>query len=83
MRMNCRSCDHRLICKSADDDEYHVCSMYDPIMRKTNADRIRSMSDEELADFLYETETQYIPIDLSVENNWLDWLKQEVDNEES
>ena len=44
----------------------------------TNADRIRAMSDEELADFLYETETQYIPIDLSVENNWLDWLKQEA-----
>ena len=48
-------------------------------IKPTNADRIRAMSDEELADFLYETEVQYIPIDLSVENNWLDWLKQEVE----
>ena len=45
----------------------------------TNADRIRAMSDEELADFLYETETQYIPIDLLVENNWLEWLESEVE----
>lgn len=44
-----------------------------------NADRIRSMSDEELAGLLYETETQYLPIGLHVENDWLDWLKQEVE----
>ena len=44
-----------------------------------NIDRIRAMPDEELADFLYEVETQYIPINLSVENDWLDWLKQEVE----
>lgn len=81
MRMNCMSCDHQLICKSADDDEYHVCSMYDPVIRRTNADRIRSMSDEELAELLYETETQYLPIGLHVENDWLAWLKQEVAND--
>lgn len=46
---------------------------------QTNADRIRSMGDEELADLLYETETQYLPIDMHVENDWLDWLKQEVE----
>ena len=78
MRMNCMSCDHQLICKNADDDEYHVCSMYDPVIRRTNADRIRSMSDEELAELLYETETQYLPIGLHVENGWPEWLKQEV-----
>ena len=81
MRMNCMSCDHRLICKSADDDEYHVCSMYDPVIRKTYADRIRSMSDEELAELLYETETQYLPIGLHVENGWPERLKKEVDND--
>ena len=78
MRMNCMNCDHQLICKSADDDEFHVCSMYDPVIRRTNADRIRSMSDEELAELLYETETQYLPIGLHVENGWPEWLKQEV-----
>ena len=79
MRMNCMNCDHHLICRNADDDKNNVCSMYDPIFNRTNADLIRAMSDEELADFLYETETQYIPINLSVENDWLDWLKQEVE----
>ena len=55
----------------------NACGQMD--MMQTNADRIRTMSDDELADFLYETETQYIPIDLKVENDWLDWLKQEVE----
>ena len=49
MQMNCMNCDHQLICRNADDDKNHVCSMYDPIFHKTNADRIRAMSDEELA----------------------------------
>ena len=35
---------------------------------KTNADRIRAMSDEELAAWLDEL----------MEHNWLDWLKREV-----
>lgn len=34
---------------------------------RTQADRIRAMSNEELAYFLYETETQYIPIIHSLE----------------
>lgn len=54
-------------------------TFYEEPKPRINADRIRAMSDEELADFLYETETQYIPINLSVENDWLDWLKQEVE----
>lgn len=42
---------------------------------KTNADRIRTMSDKELARFLtYQTESC-----LSADGNgWLDWLKQET-----
>ena len=46
---------------------------------KTQADRIRSMSDEELAELLYETETQYLPIGLHVKNYWLARLRQEVE----
>ncbi len=38
----------------------------------TNADRIRSMSDEELAEWL-EDRTM-----LPINGLWLDWLKQEV-----
>ena len=39
----------------------------------TNADRIRSMSDEELAEFIYDKNE-----DGSYEA-WLEWLKKEVE----
>lgn len=72
MQMNCMNCDHRLICRNADDDKNHVCSMYDPIFHRTNADRIRAMSDEELARFIsLDDEHEYGGI--------LGWLKQEVE----
>ena len=38
----------------------------------TNADRIRAMTDEELADWLEPRTCQW---------GWLAWLKQEVDDE--
>ena len=54
----------------------HRDGEYEPITRTppmTNADRIRAMSDEELAEFLAGTWNKiYNCLD------WLDWLKQEV-----
>ena len=40
-------------------------------MKQTNADRIRAMSDEELAAWIEE-------ITEDMTTNWLNWLKQEV-----
>jgi hypothetical protein len=50
--------------------------------RQTNADRIRSMTDEEMAEFLYggccrEGETFPCP-DVGCKKCWLDWLKEEA-----
>jgi hypothetical protein len=57
--------------------------------RLTNADRIRQMSDEELAEWLnimqsnawhrgiFNAETKHFP---STNAAWLDWLKQEVED---
>ena len=54
---------------------------------KTNADRIRSMTDEELADFI--TARHYTPLCPvpcceenveNCENCWLEWLRKEVDD---
>lgn len=51
----------------------------------TNADRIRAMSDEELAKFFDGTCTENMggvrcDIGLRCYDCWLDWLKQEVDD---
>lgn len=43
------------------------------MQRQTNADRIRSMTDEELADFLDKTDPVYWN-----RQTWLDWLKEEA-----
>lgn len=49
---------------------------YKPV---TNADRIRAMSDEELALFIHNVEAQAAETELvSYVNEWLDWLKQEA-----
>lgn len=52
---------------------------------ETNADRIRAMSDEEMAEFLFYAwnnaswcSSKPCPEDQSCEPCWLDWLQQEV-----
>ena len=46
-----------------------------PLNPQTNADRIRAMTDEELAYFMANIEP-------CRESAWLDWLKQEVSDAE-
>lgn len=47
----------------------------------TNADRIRSMTDEELAEWIFNTLWSYDAICEKRKKDWLDWLNQEaVDN---
>ena len=46
----------------------------------TNADKIRAMSDEELAEFLMFVEHRFSEFD---RRTWLDWLQQEVDDGDS
>ena len=45
---------------------------------QTNADRIRSMSDEELADWVWGAETAGRAYGPRGKKAWLDWLKQEA-----
>ena len=44
----------------------------------TNADRIRAMTDEELAEFLGENDSNF-PIG-DHKKEWLDWLRREAGN---
>ena len=53
---------------------------------KTNADRIRSMSDEELAKWIVNIAIQCTAVGgksdyLTNETCWLDWLKKEADDD--
>lgn len=44
----------------------------------TNADRIRGMTDEELADWVWGAETDGRAYGPRGKNSWLDWLKEEA-----
>ena len=56
----------------------------DKYKRMTQADRIRSMSDEELAEFLYKVKSDYqwadheFPSEEECEE-WVEWLQSEVE----
>lgn len=52
------------------------CTKAARLKHKTNADKIRQMSDDELARFLNENDS-YFPLDR--EKEWIAWLKQEVE----
>lgn len=66
-------------------DDYDFLVQYEPPRLKSNADRIRAMSDEELAELLVSTDGDFPPNceDVPVrklEAYWLDWLRQEAGN---
>ena len=62
-------------------DDYDFLVQYEPPQPKTNADRIRSMTDEELAEYLdgvcHDLWQMFVK---DPKKMWLDWLKQEVNN---
>ena len=72
MSCNAKNCPAQII-KVTDD----LCEQWDCEWRKpkTNADRIRSMSDEEFSHFLFGI--QCAPA--SRPKEWLNWLKQEAE----
>ena len=72
MMSDCRQC--------ADSDwcaEHEDCGLF-KAKPQTNADRIRSMSDEELADWVWGAETAGRAYGPRGKKAWLDWLKREV-----
>lgn len=72
---DCRKCKNAETC-AVDED----CGLF---VKKpmTNADSIRVMTDEELAEWIvHKTEGNGFDGYEEVVSAWLDWLKQEVDN---
>ena len=59
-------------------DYYHgivECQDFQPM---TNADHIRAMTDEELANYIWQLQNTK---ERRSTNDWLDWLKQEAEDE--
>lgn len=60
-------------------DLSYCCQAWKPTVQ-TNADRIRAMSDEELADELMDWFVAFCSVEWSRET-LIDWLKEEVDDD--
>ena len=84
--MRCDKCKRKDWCDSHS-MEYDSCVMggFSDYLPLTNADRIRGMSDEELANFLWQDcgMGNCPPVECKgkrckAEKCWLDWLKQEA-----
>ena len=78
MTANCKNCCTRFCTAAGKNDDPDICEEYTPI--RTNADRIRAMSDEELKDWFCEghpNSCSGCPFD-GIECTMLDWLKQEA-----
>ena len=54
----CKTCEYEKICEMPDfvRNDLKLCKTYTTKIKKTNADRIRAMSDEELAKFIRAVE---------------------------
>ena len=88
--INCKVCVYGSTCNTGRGHAYHVksCVQYTEGKPKTNADRIRSMTDEELALWLAKfTDCSECPIsayphcttsDEACACGWHEWLKDEV-----
>jgi hypothetical protein len=77
-------------CKRYSDSEKYDCAECKPDYKQTNADKIRLMSDEELAEFLSENtncdccniqcpDKLNCPSMSSCYFRWLEWLNKAVD----
>lgn len=61
-------------------EEVLYCEDYEPIVKpKTNGDRIRAMTDEELAEWLCDI-AGWLPMYEGKMHPILDWLREEVPN---
>lgn len=89
--IKCPLCKNQKSCAIMGISDYAVekCGMFNPIEKpiRTNADKIRSMSDEEMAEFICKTQyregdvcppTHECAVDKSCEKCWLDWLRKEA-----
>ena len=60
------------------------CSLKDELPKQTNADRIRAMSDEELAEWLTKiTDDAQLDARTKCNYQWAEWLQSEAEQQEN
>ena len=81
MKPFCQYCQNDPVTHLQQKELCGVCEMETEVAnrKKTNADRIRAMTDEELARFMSKVETNGRVFGLKGIASWLKWLKQETD----
>ena len=81
MKPFCQYCQNDPVTHLQQKELCGVCEMETEVAnrKKTNADRIRAMTDEELARFMSKVETNGRVFGLKGIASWLKWLKQEAD----
>ena len=77
--VDCKTCEYEKVCEMPDfvRNNLKMCKTHTPKVKKTNAMRIRSMTDEELAELFtklaWNSEVQTTPL------KYLDWLQSEAE----
>ena len=81
MKPFCQYCQNDPVTHLQQKELCGVCEMETEVAnrKKTNADRIRAMTDEELARFMSKVETNGRVFGLKGIASWLKWLRQEAD----
>ena len=77
----CVYCTEDGYCEKFSDKEVTSWCVQSPCKdeKPSNADRIRSMTDEELSNYIWQLQNTK---ERRSTNGWLDWLKKEVDDAE-
>lgn len=78
---DCKTCEYEKICEMPDfvRNDLKKCATYRQKKPQTNADRIRTMSDEELAEWLTKiTDDAQRDTRTKCDYQWGEWLKSEV-----
>ena len=79
---DCKTCNFENICEMPEFVRNNLkdCKVYEVKKKQTNADRIRAMSDEELAKWLTKiTDDAQLDARTKCNYQWADWLQSEAE----
>lgn len=75
---DCKSCEYENVCILP--SVVRSCKVYEPKKKKTNADKIRAMSDEKLAEWLTKiTDDAQLDARTKCNYQWDVWLQSEAE----